>query len=138
MHSNGNLTTSATPTAAAWPCSPASVGNDWVHIDVVQQCSDTAIYVNGMEIHELQAADSSYRFWGTTVFFRSEGKLTTDTGVSTHSFPWTDLKIWETLQQKRYFSRFRRHFCSSRWMKSRPALLRRNSGRRAEIHTAGL
>lgn len=50
MHSNGTLTTERYNNAGSRPASAsATVGNDWVHIDVVHSAEDTAIYVNGME-----------------------------------------------------------------------------------------
>ena len=50
LHNGGNLTVERYNNTTGRPSSPtASVGSEWVHIDVVLSKEDTAIYVNGVE-----------------------------------------------------------------------------------------
>ena len=93
MHSNGNLTTERYNNSGSRPASAsASVGNDWVHIDVVHSAADTAIYVNGMESSRVASSYSLTDILGNNSILQI-GKANWTTGEYSQ-FSMDNLKIW--------------------------------------------
>lgn len=93
MHSNGTLTTERYNNAGSRPASAsATVGNDWVHIDVVHSAEDTAIYVNGMESSRVASSYSLTDILGNSSILQI-GKANWAAGEYSQ-IAMDNLKIW--------------------------------------------
>ena len=93
MHNGGTLTTERYNNSGSRPASAsASVGNDWVHIDVVHSAADTAIYVNGMESSRVASSYSLTDILGNNSILQI-GKANWTTGEYSQ-FSMDNLKIW--------------------------------------------
>ena len=94
MHNTGNLTVERYNNTNGRPASAsASVGNDWVHIDVVHSAADTAIYVNGMESSRVESSYSLKDILGNNSILQI-GKANWTTGEYSQ-FSMDNLKIWD-------------------------------------------
>ncbi len=93
MHNTGNLTVERYNNTNGRPASAsASVGNNWVHIDVVHSAADTAIYVNGMESSRVESSYSLKDILGNNSILQI-GKANWTTGEYSQ-FSMDNLKIW--------------------------------------------
>ena len=94
MHNGGTLTTERYNNNGGRPTSAsASVGNDWVHIDVVHSAADTAIYVNGVESSRVSSSYSLTDILGNNSILQI-GKANWAAGEYSQ-FSMDNLKIWD-------------------------------------------
>lgn len=94
LHNNGNLTVERYNNTSGRPENPTtSVGNDWVHIDVVFTSGDTAIYVNGVEKARMDSSYSLLDILGGSSILQI-GKANWASGEYTQA-SMDNLKIWD-------------------------------------------